>query len=186
MKKNKTFITILLFLIICLLSFCFACSNNELSQKEKFDFAKTSLNNYTADITITYSNGNIWYATLYVAGENGRIIYYSSSDSSSKTTKTYTITDGISIEDKFSAYNGDIGVFKKVLSTDFVQQDDWYICSEKGLEDLSKESIGTIESGKIKFENNKYSYAVVGMSFFGNRGEVSYHFYDYGKTKVEI
>ena len=155
MKKNKTFIAILLSLTTCLLCFCFACSNNELPQKEKFDFAKKSLNNYTADITITYSNGNVWYATLYVAGENGKIIYYSSSDSSDKTTKTYTITDGISIEDKFNYYDGDIGLFKKILSTDFVKQDDWYVCSEKGLEDLTKQSIGTIESGKIKFENNK-------------------------------
>ena len=184
MKKKKLLRLFLLSSAICLLAFSFACSNNELSQMEKFNFAKVSLNNYTADITITYSNGNTWNATLYVEGEKGKIIYYSGSDSTNITIKTYTMTDEENIEDYFSYVDGDIGIFKKLLSTDFIQQGDWYICSDQGLENLSEESIGTIESGKIKFENNQYSYAEVSMSFFGDRGEVLYHFYDYGKTKA--
>ena len=190
MKKLTLFITV--FILVVTSMFFTACADLsmyfpgffDISDEERFEIAKSSLDNYTVDMEIVYLNGTEYDITLYVDGSEGKLVL-KNKNSNNIVTEYYTETDSTTIEEYFAWSAGDVGIFQKVLSSYFVKDGDWYVCTDVGLTHLSEESIGTIEYGKLQFANNKFYKATVAMSFFGSSGQINYTFYNYGNTQVD-
>lgn len=182
MKKLFLLITVIvLAMTTVLLS---ACSDAEVSDEEKFAIAKEALENYTVDIEIEYLSGTKYNITLYVDGDEGKLVFTDSDGDVETEYYTETDADSKTIEEHFKYSDGDVGIFQLLLSSYFEKDDEWYVCSDVGLDNLSDESIGTIDFAKVQFKNNKFYKATVAMSFFGDNGQINYTFYNYGKTKV--